>query len=238
MENSEQLEKYKKLLWPAVFFLVVVVIGLAILKPKITGIFQLRKQISEDKKKLAQVTQKVNALEGLDEVELETKSEKVLKVLPSKKNVASLLYTLKVLSQETEVVVKSSKVSPGELSTRSAQPKTKSKSEVPLMSFSLTIEGEREKIRNFFDRIETTLPLMKISLIDLSQTDEGLVDGNLELAALFLLLPEELGAIEKPLELIISQEEKAYQELARFKEVKKARLLPLIPSGKENLFTF
>lgn len=238
MENSEQLKKYKNLFWPAVFFLVVVVIGLTFLKPKITGIFQLQKQIREDKKRLAQVTEKVNALEGLDEIELETKSEKVLEALPSEKNIASLLYTLKILGQQAGVVLKDIEVSPGELSTRSAQPKTKGEPEVPLLSFSLTIEGEDEKVRNFFDRIETTLPLMKISLIDLSQKGEDSVDGNLKLAAFFLLLPKELGVIEKPLALITSQEEKAYQELVRFKAAEKVGELPLIPSGKENPFTF
>jgi hypothetical protein len=44
--------------------------------------------------------------------------------------------------------------------------------------------------------------------------------------------------IEKPLALITSQEEKAYQELARFKAVEKGEELPLVPSGKENPFIF
>ena len=238
MKNSEQSKNYKSLLWPGIIFLVVAVIGLAFLKPKITGIFQLRKQIAKDKNTLAQLTQKINALEGLDEKELEIKIEKVLKALPSEKNIAGLLYTLKILSQETEVGLKDIQVSPGELSTRSAQPETKSESGLPLLSFSLIVEGESEKARNFFDRIETIMPLMKIRGIGMAQSDEGVVEANLELATFFLLLPKELGVIENPLALITLQEEKAYQELTRFKAAEKVEEWLLIPSGKENPFIF
>lgn len=238
MEDFEGLKKYKNLLWPAVFFLMVVVIGLIFLKPKITGIFQLRKQIAKDKNTLAQLTQKVNALEGLDERELEIKSEKVLQALPSEKNIAGLLYTLKILSQETEVGLKDIQVSPGELSTRSAEPKSKSELELPLLSFSLMVESESEKARNFFDRIETVMPLMKIRGIGMARSDGGAIEAKLELAAFFLLLPKELGVIEKPLALITSQEEKAYQELTRFKAAEKMEEWILIPSGKENPFIF
>ncbi|HUS59766.1 MAG TPA: hypothetical protein VMX76_00050 [Nevskiaceae bacterium] len=238
MKNSEQSKNYKSLLWPGIIFLVVAIIGLAFLKPKITGIFQLRKQIAKDKNTLAQLTQKINALEGLDEKELEIKIEKVLKALPSEKNIAGLLYTLKILSQETEVGLKDIQVSPGELSTRSAQPETKSESGLPLLSFSLIVEGESEKARNFFDRIETIMPLMKIRGIGMAQSDEGVVEANLELATFFLLLPKELGVIENPLALITLQEEKAYQELTRFKAAEKVEEWLLIPSGKENPFIF
>lgn len=238
MKNSEQSKNYKSLLWPGIIFLVVAIIGLAFLKPKITGIFQLRKQIAKDKNTLAQLTQKINALEGLDEKELEIKTEKVLKALPSEKNIAGLLYTLKILSQETEVGLKDIQVSPGELSTRSAQPETKSESGLPLLSFSLIVEGESEKARNFFDRIETIMPLMKIRGIGMAQSDEGVVEANLELATFFLLLPKELGVIENPLALITLQEEKAYQELTRFKAAEKVEEWLLIPSGKENPFIF
>lgn len=237
MKSSEQLEKHKKLLWSVFLFLVVMVIGLVFLKPKITDIFQLRQQIAKDKNTLAQLTQKIDALEGLDNKELETKAEKTLKALPSEKNVAGLLATLKILGQETEVELKSIQVSPGELSTRSAQI-SGNQSGLPLLGFKLTASGNQKNIRNFFDRLETILPLMRISTINLAQSEGELVEAKLELDSFYLLLPFELGPIEVPLATITQQEEKAYQELTRFKIVEKMEDLPLIPSGKENPFTF
>ena len=190
------------------------------LKPKISEIFDLRKKINQEKNTLANLTQKVAALNGLDEFELEKKTEVLLKALPPEKDVVILLLTLRVLSSQEEVTLRGIQIDPKEDSVT-----------------SLKIEGEQGKIINFLGKIETSYPLMKLEDVVLSfSKNEKLIEGKIALQTFFQPLPKTLGSIESPLLPITPEEEKSYEKVSKFNQVLIEKDLEPVQTGKENPF--
>jgi len=190
------------------------------LKPKILEIFDFRKKINQEKNTLAALTQKVAALNGLDELELERKTEVLLKALPPEKDIVTLLLTFKVLSSQEGVTLKGVKIDPDENAAT-----------------SLEIEGEQEKIMNFLEKIKTSYPLMKPEDVALSyHKNENLIEGKIVFRTFSQPLPKSLGSIESPLLPITPEEEKSYEEISKFNSVVIEKDLEPVQTGKENPF--
>lgn len=230
MRNLENLIKYKTFLLISLIWLVVFFSFLGFLRPKIANVFQLQKKISQDKKKLTLLTQKLAMLEGLDEGEILTKSQLSLKALPPEKDIAAILFVLKTLSFQTEVTLRQIGLEPGELSS--------SKKELSFLTLSLKASGEEERIRTFLEKIELALPLMRIEKISITPKESFLVEADIGLNVFFFPVSEVLGSVETPLPIISPREEQVYQELAKFNSY----LIEEIPSstavGRENPFSF
>jgi Tfp pilus assembly protein PilO len=226
--------KYRYLAFPAVVGLIILILTVIILIPSIKQIIQKRQALTQEKETLAKLTQKVADLEGLDPIELANKTDVVVKSLPAEKDVPRILATLSILATESGVMIESVKVAPGALSTVSGQEKAKEK---PALSFEISIKGAMVAIRDFLDRISSTVPVMQINEAFLSG-DEEERRAEVSFDAYFLPLPKTLGLPENPLAKITSDEEIAYKKIERFYFPLAAEILPSVGSGKENLFSF
>jgi Tfp pilus assembly protein PilO len=169
---------------------------------------------------LGTLTQKAATLTGLDEFELERKTEVLLRILPPEKDVANLLSTFKFLSLKEGVTIKDIKIDPQQ--------------ESPTM---LNIEGEKEKIMDFLRGIVTTCPLMKLESVTFSFPKSGsLIEAKIVVQNFFQQLPESLGRVESPLLPITPEEEKSYEEVSNFNPVLIEKELEPVQTGKENPF--
>jgi len=213
------------------FFLVIMIVftGGLFLRPKVVDIFQMRKKINEEKKKLVKLTQKEAFLESLDEYELTSKTQFLLKILPTERDIVWPLATLKLLASELNLEVNSIQTDLNE-----------NKLDARLFSngFSLGIIGDKENIKEFLERIKTTYPLMKIENLSISLQSESRFGANLKIKVFFLDLPEKIGSTEDPLPLVASAEEKIYQKVSGFSSPLKEKIIPSVPAGKENPFSF
>jgi len=213
------------------FFLIGVIIftGGAFLRPKIADIFQMRKKISEEKEKMAKLTQKEAFLESLDENELIVKTQFLLKILPSEKDVVFPLTTLRLLASQFNLRINSIQIDLG-----------RDKSNIEQLSsivFSLKFVGDRENIKDFIEKIKITYPLMKIESVTFSKEKENQLEGIISVKTFFLSLPKEIGKIEDPLSLLTPAEEKAYQKVSNFTSPLQNEFFPSVPAGKENPFS-
>lgn len=201
--------------------------GVFFLKPKITEILRFRKEISGQKKTLAQLTQKAAFLEGLDEVELEEKSEYLLKFLPAEKDVPRAMAAVKFLGSQAETGITKIGVDLNE----------QKGANLPFFTFSLTTVGTAEKIINLLEKIESSSPFMKVDKIEVSfKEGEEQVSADIQLKNFFLPLPKDLGSVESPLVPITKEEEKIYEESLNFTPVLSEEEWVPVPAGKENLF--
>lgn len=231
----KKLRNFGDYLIPILVVLLAVFASFSFLMPKIAAIFKLQKEVSQNKKNLASLVQKVNFLEGLNQTELTKKTDILLAALPAEKDVPRLLITFKTLASQTGVELEQIQVTPGELvSTENGQATS---STLPFLPFKIQAFGELKEIRNFLDKIEKTFPLMKIADVSLSGTQEDLFAATINLDAFFLPLPKGLGPAEKALPLLSLQEEETYQRLTSFEKVELPEGLPPVQSGKENLFS-
>jgi Tfp pilus assembly protein PilO len=238
LKNLTQLRKYQIFIWPLVILLLIFISALVFVKPKVIQILALHKTYSQEKKKLASVTQKASFLESLDQVELASKSKKVLEVLPPEADVAQILLVLKSLAQENGLIFSKIVIDPGGLSTASAQTKS-SKEGIPSLNLSVSVGGEEGNLYSFLQRVENTLPVMKAGGVSLSPKGGGFSEMDFSLQAFFSFLPASLGKIEDPISNLTPQEESIYRQIQELQPVLAEGAFPEgLPVGKENLFSF
>jgi len=227
MIKTEGVGKYKNFLIKFLLIVIIMFSGWIFLRPKITDIFQMRKNLKEEKEKLTKLTQKEALLESLDEYELTTKTQFLLKILPSQKDVLLPLATLRSLADQLNLRVSSIQVNLSEIN---------SSNQLSSIGFSLKIEGDRESIKEFIGKIRVTYPLMKIEDLNFSLKGVSESETTLKIKTFFLSLPKEIGKIEDPLSLITPVEEKVYQEVSIFSSPLREEFAPSVPVGKENPF--
>jgi len=213
------------------FFLILVIIftGAKFLFPKIQESFQMRHKIKDEKERLTKLTQKAAFLESLDEYELTSKTEFLLKVLPPEEDIFIPLSTLKSLaSQFSDIQIKEMKIDLGN---------EKAAGQLSSIGFSLKIVGSKENIVNFIDKVKTVYPLMRVNEISISLKEEELPSALIKIDTFFLGLPKEIGKVEAPLSLITSGEEKIYKEVSSLNSPLQEETIPSFSGGKENPFS-
>lgn len=228
------IAKFRFLALPTLVGLIILILTLTLLLPKINQILRTRQSLAQEKVRLSKLTQKVADLEGLDESELSLKANLLIRSLPAEKDVPQIFATLAGLSSQTGMTLESIKVSPGELSTVSAQLKTKGP---PLLTFKVSGRGTMEAMKSFFGQAASTIPVMKISDVSLTSAG-GETTTDISLDTYFLALPKTLGPIETPLAKITSNEELLYQEIRGFTTPLTEEILPSVTTGKEDPFSF
>lgn len=195
-----------------------------------------QKTLSSEKEILAEATQKLAALEGLNEYELSAKAERILAVLPTEKDPARLIMTIRYLADLTGVKLEGINVKPGEISAGSSQAKGKEQA-VPLLTFQVDAGGSQEAIGEFLDKIQSTAPLMRIEKATISSKGADFL-AKLELETFYLPLPPILGSVEKPLPEISPEEDEIYESLAKLEVISTEISFTPVATGKENPFTF
>lgn len=206
--------------------ILVVLVSLFWLRPKVVDIVKANRDLTAGRKTLAELTKKVTTLDGLSKPELSDKVDLALKILPLEKDVPTTLSTLKKVALNNELIVNEISIPEvGEIASSSAETKTSKnikEEALPSLSVKLTLIGSREKIINFFNQVETTAPLMKVSGLAISQKNEGTDESLIEVRTYFLPLPKTIGKLEQAVLPVTSQEEKIFNELSSFKIFEKS----------------
>lgn len=235
---SLKSKETKPFLLPVLTLVLVFLISFFFLKPKIATIFKARRELLSNKKILANLTKKLALLEGLAKAELSERVDLVLKVLPAEKKVPQNLFVLKKLVLETGLDLDSIAFGEvGEIATISGQAKIARGEILPSLPLKVAVSGERGKIKDFVDQLESTAPLVRIDKITISEKrTEELPEALLEIETFFLPLPRTIGKVDRPILPISQQEEKVFERLADFKFFKTEEDFSSLPTGKENPF--
>ncbi len=158
-------------------------------------------------------------------------------VLPPEKDVFLILSTIKGLSLQSGIELKSFDFIPGEISTPSTNSGSLS-SNVSHLPLRANFSGSWGAIKAFLNKVESVSPLMQIEKVSLSRNEENFYEANLIINTFFLNIPSTLGSIETPLPIISIEEEKIYEQLSKYEFREQTEILPEIPTGKENPFSF
>ncbi|MBM3205377.1 hypothetical protein FJZ41_00795 [Candidatus Shapirobacteria bacterium] len=236
-----ETKELKPFLTPLLVVALIVIGSLLLLRPRIEIMVKARHDLLKDRRFLADLTQKLSALEGLARVELTEKTGVVLDILPPEKDVPRNLAAIKKLALASGLVVNSINVgNVGEIATVSAKQKsskTKGGESLPSLSFDVTVTGSLESMKNFINLTQNASPLMKINRLSIGQKNIQTPEAKIEIEAFFLLYPTSLGRTEQPLVAITAAEEKVYSRISNFVSFQSQGELPNLPVGKENLFS-
>lgn len=203
---------------PILILLVVFLVSVVFLKPKLSEILEVRRDIKSEKKSLTALTQKLTTLDSLAQVELNEKALLTLNALPIEKDVAKNLFILKQLVQDSGLGLSNITIgNVGDISTASAQIKLEKGEVLPAMIFSISVSGQMSEIGDFISKINFTLPIMRINQIYLSNKRGDIPEITLDINSYFLPLPKTLGKVEDLVVAISPQEEKVFEKLTEFK---------------------
>lgn len=229
-------------LFPIAAILLVVVGTTFLIVPKIKQIQEVRIKIKKQDENISQLSQKAAELSSLSETELYENSSLLLEAVPSQKDFYETLVMSKQVVTENGVFIESFKFVPGDVSTQSATKKV-TLSPLPVeISFVSSFDSLKAMIEN----IDKMLPLITIDRIrfgTVESTESGsLADftGKLNIMSYFSPLPASLGAPEKSLPKISSQEREVVEQLKDYRRYEPLVMEEgeIITVGKENPFPF
>jgi Tfp pilus assembly protein PilO len=219
-------EKLKKKLIPFLLGAAILALGFSVFRSSLLSLLKLRVENNRQENKSTALSQKIELLQTLDAVDLEEKVKKLEEVFPSEKPVLNLLASLIQLSRDEGVIFGGLELKPGEIT----EEKEAEKLEEFLINF--TIQGELAKITSFINHLEETAPLMKIEEMSLSL--EG-PQVSLGVKVYYQALPESLGPIDQPLNLLSEEEKAVLAEILSYRQIKVIK--STAPAGKSDLFS-
>lgn len=238
MKNLNSPNKIIPFAFPVMAFLVVILTVSFYLMPAVNGIADVNREIKENQETLAALTTKVSALEGFDDVELKTKTDLLLKVLPAEKDAPAVLMAVKAMGADSGVIVEEVGIDPGEVSTGSAE-QVAAKIADPKYEMPITISasGSKESLKSFLSSMESTFPLFAVSKVNFFISGGDLLRSSIVLSTYYLPLPKELGDVKSALPVINQEEERAYQRVTTYKVIPSFQEPGAVQSGKENPFS-
>lgn len=235
-ESVKGAKKYRFLLLPIFIVAIIFLSALLVLKPKIGDILTKRRALSDQKKQLAELMQKLAALEGLNEYELAAKVERVLKILPAEKAFPGGLVIIRHLVQSMGLELVDVKVDPGAIFEETSQSQAKARKETPFLTYHVIVNGSQEAIKDFLGELVSVAPLVRIEKVAVSAGEGGTAEVGVELNIFYLSLPPTITSVGTPLPKITPEEDKTYEGLASIKPFELETHLTPISSGKENPF--
>ncbi len=218
---------------PVTIITAVVLLTVGVGIPKVKSTLELRQELKVASAKLARLTEKIVALQRLDETELSRRVAVMERVLPSRKEVGGVLLGLRQAALSAGVTVVSVNLAPGELATGSAG---KLKQTTSGMEVEVKLTGQIGAVEEWLRLVEEEIvPVMRVKALAGGQ-DAGSWQLKVNLAAEYLPLPESLGAADKLLVGLSQEEEALYQRLVpRAGEVTTGTDLDQVPLGNPNL---
>jgi len=233
------LKENKIFLIPVVVLFLILIASFVILRPKISDIFEGRRELASNRKKLTILTEKLSTLEGLAEVEFTEKVDNVLRVLPAEKDVAKNLFVLKRLILDAGLVFSGMKLDEvGEISTDSAKPKLIKGAILPSLSFNILVIGTQDKVKDFLVSLESVAPLMKVAQLSITQKKESVPESAILIESFYLPLPKTIGKLETSIIPVNAKEEEVLTKISEFKTFKYEEEFYFATGFKENLFDF
>jgi Tfp pilus assembly protein PilO len=229
MTGNINLAKYKSFLTFIILLLFVVISVLNFIRPKVGEIFQIRGKINNEKRKLAELTQKESYLNNLDEFELNQKTQVVLKAIPAEKDIITPFSIFKILASQFNLEIQGVDINLGDDSL---------KNDVGSFSFFLKVKGTFEQLVNFIEKMKKIFPIMSIKEVDVEIKKDNSLLAKILIETYYSPFPEKIGSVESPILLVTSQEEKIYQEISGFSSILPETEEIDIKMGKENPFAF
>ncbi len=186
------LSKYQFYLWPVgALFLSAILIGLVII-PQISRYMRIQGEIQLRKDRITNLSQKAQKLEAVDEKSTKEDLEVALLMLPSERDVLSVLASVQTLAETNNLRIEDLAYSTG---TADAGKKDES------YALKLSINGEMDNLETFIEKIKTTPKIIRLDMLSLSGNRISTVyTSETTLRSYFQPLPKIVGAVDAPLQ--------------------------------------
>lgn len=228
--DKHQLLPYFPYIPPMLMILGVILLGVFVIFPSAEKIMTARKTLQKNREHYAAVTEKIMALQQIEEVSLNQKIGKLDQLLPREKAIPGLLAGLEKMAQEASASVESFDIKPGIVSSASAETND-------TLDFQINLKGNYDGLKAFLTKIKNSGRLMGVKNIEFTNSTkekDSIVSSALRMYVYYRFGAIQMGEISKPLPKITSEDEKLYEKLSGF-EIYTLPPNP-VPVGKTNPF--
>lgn len=165
------------LVWTGFLGLLSVGIILLSIVPQINSTTNLYNEMLKENKRLAQLRVKVAQLDDASNSTILVNSDKINSTLPSKKPLLELLSGLNAIGNKTQVSFNDISLTPGEISTKSAESATTKKKKesnvaakkYEVLDLDVTVTGKIQNINQFLKEVELLAPFTNVTAMTLNE---------------------------------------------------------------------
>lgn len=222
----DYFQNLKIYLFPVFTLGVILVLFNSLVKGKTEDIFEVRKEIKDQRERLSRLIEKQAALTALDEEALKGQFLLANQALPSKREVAGFLAQVERAALESGLFIENISLEGGKIATQSGEEKEQTaaaKKKEDQFTSRIEVDGEVEKVAIFIKKLLESRRIVQVSKVELSRPFSRLAGATpsatkaiLTTEVFFKTLPESMGAAEAPLPQISSQESEAYETVSLY----------------------
>lgn len=246
MKNKKLTFITKEFTLPLVILTLIFVSFFTILVPKTNQIFELKKDIENQEKVIAQLSQKVADLQTLSEADIFEFSTLLREALPGEKDFYNAVMMSKEVLSKNNVGLSSFKFSPGDVS-EDENKNSKSPQGPQKMAINVSFSSSFEDLKEMLFEVNTMLPLTDIESLKFGEIQEATdsgdfldLDGKMNLVSYWAPLPATLDKPEKPLAKISTEDKRLIEELKNYSRFQDQSIAEEFSSGvvvgKDNPF--
>lgn len=171
-----QYHQYLPYLFPAVSFLISLVVLLLILLPAVTDIVTLKADADTNQDRAKTLITKVTDLQNLDQAKLTAELVNTTQALPSDKDVAGFLSNINQIASSTGASLEAAQL----ITTITAKP-----SEKNALDFQVIIKGNFANIKGFLTKIETSRRVMLVKSLSINLSDNQVLVADMNITGYY-----------------------------------------------------
>jgi Tfp pilus assembly protein PilO len=214
--------------------------------PQLNASLDLRSQVAKEEKVVTALERKARELEQLPTSNLFVQADQINRALPSQKPLLHLLTSLNAVGTQAGVIFEEINLSPGIISTDSAQPaartSTRSKGAYQELMIDLKVRGSLAQINTFIEQAERMTPVSSLTSLTLQQLNTQTAsaigpqfDAELTVTTYYFTQPIN-ATIEAVLPRISAEEEKVVAQIENFVSPQVAQQQTIVGGGLVDLF--
>lgn len=220
------------------------VLLLAVCIPQIRASLEVNSSIKKESARLTKLKQKFSELSNITYQPEYEQIDFVAATLPSHKPLLELITSLYAVTQKSEVVVSNFEITPGLVSTSSAEYVGAGKGSYDSLELKLSVEGTFDQLQEFMLLIETVTPFTTISDLSLNATfdnESATVDqskassASLVTTTYFFTQPISVS-LEQPLPKLNTTDHIVLNELSSYEKIDLPEQYTILGGGSEDIF--
>lgn len=244
-EMRKLFYSYKNLIISGMLILLAIVGVIFIIWPATKRALEIRTDIGVLREKNKALNNKIAILDGVDEEMYTTLYAELLRAVPTDQSLTTLFSTIDGLGVASGVTVGNLTLSRGgSVASDSAAKQTSEEVKVgsTVLTFTVTITGTYEQLRDFFFRVTQVRRILRVRSFDFSLSDPANISVQLLMDAFYSPYRTTLGSADTPIEPLTETDSQMISQVSSMPLVVGVKAInpqnpatPLI-ENKENIF--
>ncbi len=212
---------------PLLVVLVILLLVPFVLLPQLQTIRDKNLEVRIGQERLDSINSKLKILGSIDEEEERLKLLEMEKLIPSSKELASLVVGVRSLASKSDLSVVAMELSPGRVATSSATTSSSKKSKAfaarekkedsEKITFELTLKSKKvSNLQKFLTAIQKAKRLLGVETIDIRRDEKGVYTFVLEIIAPVRELRSSGDVVASPLPVLTDSHKRVFDFVADF----------------------